>query len=172
MLNFYHSRTVLVGRSLNDVSGDFDWQWKDHKLTRRYDGSVIPLCRSICGDCTSGSTCSGKPSRKKKLAKKMLPTLPESLANEKLEKKALPPLSTRASAVKNYIINKVTQMESNPGANDQMLGFDATGIGYSTSLFADLRTGGPTLNIGVEGLCGCTLLVVISSNAVYVAHFL
>jgi hypothetical protein len=40
----------------------------------------------------------------------------------------------------------------------------------NTALYRPL--GNVPFNMGVEGLCGCTILVIVSREAIYFAHFL
>jgi hypothetical protein len=97
--------------------------------------------------------------------KKMLPSLPESPADEKLEKRALKLLrQDEPNDIASYIMGKFTT-----GAV-KLLQFDDSKNDLSTSAFVPMNSRVQSYNLGVKGLCGCTLLVLVSSKGLYMAH--
>jgi hypothetical protein len=122
--------------------------WRRSGLGRR-DGGTRP-CRGLCGINTPTSVLVGRSSE---------------LKTRGLRKRTLSWPITIANLDQYYI----TEFE-----DSQTYHVLTQEVGHkSSSVFNTIKpyTGDP-FQVGVQGLCGCTTLIVISPRAIYMAHFL
>ncbi|KAI0430579.1 hypothetical protein F5Y09DRAFT_341512 [Xylaria sp. FL1042] len=138
-----------------------------------------PSCRPICGSC--GSSCSSTEASKRSL----LQLITSNSTNEDilsdtdhdntshLLKRQLK--DVRQAAISSYLKSKVNALvttRDNPNTNLIDLAYST---GFNDYTFATLREfsnfGTDVLNIGTQGLHGCTVLTVVSKRAVYMGHF-
>ncbi|KAI1441252.1 hypothetical protein F5Y02DRAFT_400284 [Annulohypoxylon stygium] len=147
--------------------------------SRDSSNSDGPTCRRICGSC--GSSCSPSTVSKRSLLQLVTTndTVQDEAASEQegthhLLKRTLQ--NVRQNSIENFLQRKtdaLVLLRNNPNTNTISLA-DTTGTNDYTfatlKRFSDFQA--PNfLNIGIEGLEGCTVLTVVSKTAVYMAHF-
>ncbi|KAI1108459.1 hypothetical protein F5Y14DRAFT_457027 [Nemania sp. NC0429] len=137
-----------------------------------------PSCRRICGSC--GSSCSSTTASKRSLLELVTfnNTAEDELGAEyddtgRLLKRTL--RNVRQTNIGGYLQGKIQALVS----TRENLDTNLINLAYSTDqndfTFAALRDfskfGANVLNIGIQGLEGCTVLTIVSRKAVYMAHF-
>ncbi|KAI1800357.1 hypothetical protein F4811DRAFT_539453 [Daldinia bambusicola] len=147
--------------------------------SRDSSNSDGPTCRRICGSC--GSSCSSSTVSKRSLLQ-LVPsndTAQDEAASEQegthhLLRRTL--RNVRQNGIGNFLQGKtdaLVLLRDNGNTNTINLA-DATNANDYTfatlKQFSDFQA--PNfLNIGIDGLEGCTVLTVVSKKAVYMAHF-
>ncbi|KAI0483743.1 hypothetical protein F4859DRAFT_512386 [Xylaria cf. heliscus] len=139
-----------------------------------------PSCRRICGSC--GSSCSSTAASKRSLLELVTynSTTEEGLSHtdyddnaSHITKRTLK--NVRQSTIGSYLQSKVSALvttNNNPNTNLISLAYSTQSNDYTFAVLRHFSNfGANILNIGTEGLEGCTVLTVASRRAVYMAHF-
>ncbi|KAI1421434.1 hypothetical protein F5Y12DRAFT_704443 [Xylaria sp. FL1777] len=144
------------------------------------ENNAKPSCRRICGSC--GSSCSSIAASGQSFLELITSnsTTEGGLSHIDYDDNAGPITkrtfkNVRQSTIGSYLKSKVGALLNpygNPNTNLISLAYSTATDDYTFAVLRDFSNfGANILNIGIEGLEGCTVLTVVSRRAVYMGHF-